>query len=91
MSQEKVDAYKKEKVNRSANVEKAKKAQKRNKLIAKAVGCLCALAIIVALGFTASNQVKAYKGAQPDYNVDSMVVQDLCGVLDAETEVAAEE
>ena len=91
MSQAKVDQYKEFKQNRKANLEKEKKAKQRTSLIWKAVGIVAALALVVALGITAYNAIKAAIDARPIYEREEMVVNDVAGILAEETTAAATE
>ncbi len=90
MSQAKVDQYKEFKQNRKANLEKEKKAKQRSALIWKIVGCVAALALVVALGITAYNAIKNRIQARPIYERESMVVNDVAGILQDETEAPTE-
>ena len=90
MSQEKVDRYKEYKKNRKENLEKEKKATKRRQLIWKIVGCVVALALVVALGITIYNAVSTRIQARPDYDRTEFIVADVAGIYATEAETEAE-
>ena len=48
------------------------------------------MAVVVALGVTVFNQYRAYQASRPDYNRTEMVVNDMAGVLEEETEAESE-
>ena len=91
MSQAKVDQYKEFKQNRKENLEKEKKAKQRTALIWKIVGCVAALALVVALGITAYNAIKNRIQARPIYDREEMIVNDVAGILQEETEAPTTE
>ena len=80
MSQAKVDQYKEFKKNRKAELEKEKKAQARNTLIWKIVGCVLALGLLVAIGITAYNAISRSIQARPDYEREGMILGDVAGI-----------
>ena len=86
MSQAKVDKYKEFKKNRKEELEKEKKAQQRTALIWKCVAIVLALGILVALGITIYNDIKARIDARPDYNREEMILQDVAGILETTAE-----
>ncbi len=86
MSQEKVNAYKEQKANRKANLEKEKKQKKAAALGLKIAGALAGVGLLVALGITGVNAYKNYQSSLPNYDRDEAVIYDMAGVLDEETE-----
>jgi len=94
MSQEKVDRYKEYKKNRKDIIEKEKKQKQRSTLLWKILGAVLALGIVAALGITVYNAIRNSVQAAPDYNRDSMIVQDVVGLWTTEaptTEAASTE
>lgn len=90
MSKEKVERYKQEKANRKENLEKEKKKKFWTK-----VGCWVALVAVIAsigtaIGVSAHNSYKNYLAALPDYDRDYLVLSDLVGINETETETEAE-
>ena len=94
MSQQKVDKYKEFKKNRKEELEKERKAKKRNALIWKIVGLVCAAGLVVALAVTGINAYSNWKQAQPIYTRDELIIGDIAGISETEEETttaAAEE
>jgi len=81
MSQAKVDQYKEFKKNRKEFLEKEKKSKKVRLTLWKLAGLLAALALVVALGVTVFNVVKARIGARPDYAREQLVLDDVVGIF----------
>ena len=90
MSQAQVDQYKEFKKNRTEELEKERKAKQRTAMIWKCVAIVLALGILVALGITIYNGIKARIDARPDYNREEMILQDAAGVFTT-TEAPTEE
>ena len=82
MSQAKVDKYKEYKKNRKEELEKERKAKQRNTLIAKIVGIVLAVGLLVALGVTAKNVIKARIDSRPIYTREDMILQDVAGLFE---------
>ena len=59
---------------------KEKKAQARNTLIWKIVGCVLALGLLVAIGITAYNAISRSIQARPDYEREGMILGDVAGI-----------
>ena len=90
MSVEKVNKYKEEKANRKEILEQQKKKAKQTRA-ALIAGAVVVVALIVgAIGITVRNEYKAYLNAQPDYSATQMLIGDLAGVLEDETEAEVE-
>lgn len=86
MSQQKVDRYKEQKAKRKELVEKERKQRKVRKGLAIALTVVILGLISGAIGLTAYNEYKEYQANLPDYTAaGSMIVDDLAGVLDADT------
>lgn len=90
MSVEKVNKYKEEKANRKEILEKQKKKEKAVRAAVIAGGILVVALIVGAIGVTIRNERKAYLNSLPDYNATSLVVGDMAGVLNEETEAENE-
>lgn len=85
MSQKKVAEYKERKARRKEILEKEKKKKKMVRLAWICGAVLMAGAICAAIGVTAVNQYRIHQANLPDYTAaDSMLVEDLAGVLETE-------
>ena len=91
MSQEKVDRYKEYKKNRKEELEKEKRQQKRNSMLGRVVACVLILGILVALGITVYNGIRARAESAPQYDRENLVVADVAGVFATTTAVAETE
>ena len=91
MSKEKVDRYKQEKANRKANLEKEKKKKFWTKAACWVIGLAIIAGIGTAIGFSIRNSYNAYLASLPDYDRTSLVISDLAGITETETESAAAE
>lgn len=92
MSQEKVNKYKEQKANRKELLAK----EKRNKKLGKAAWIIVFVLIIAgigtAIGIEINNWYKnTYLPSQPNYNAESLVISDVAGILESETESASED
>lgn len=74
MSVEKVNKYKESKATRKADLEAARKRKTRNKIIGRIVSCVVILGLAFALVLTAVNMIKARVAAKPDYDAESIVI-----------------
>ena len=74
MSQEKVNAYKENKANRKERIAAEQRKKTRDKIIGWAIAGVLVAGLAVALVITGINMVKAYKGSQPDYSADGLVI-----------------
>ena len=86
MSKEKVDSYKENKYNRKQEKERERLKEKRELFLWKVGGVVFAVAVVAAIAMTGINQYKAYQASRPDYNRTEMVVSDMAGVLNEDTE-----
>ena len=92
MSQEKVNKYKEQKANRKELLAK----EKRNKKLGKAAWIIVFVLIIAgigtAIGIEINNWYKnTYLPSKPNYNAESLVISDVAGILESETESASED
>lgn len=92
MSQEKVNKYKEQKANRKELLAK----EKRNKKLGKAAWIIVFVLIIAGIGTAIGIEIhrwyeNTYLPSQPDYSAESLVISDVAGVLEEETETAAED
>ena len=78
------------KYDRRKEREREQKKEKRELFLWKLGGGVFALAVGVALGVTVFNQYRAYQASRRDYNRTEMVVNDMAGVLEEETEAESE-
>lgn len=92
MSQEKVEKYKQEKAHRKEIILKERRKKKATKFAVRLAVVLVCAGICGAVGLTFYNEYQADLAARPDYTRDEMVVSDLTGILDedSETETATE-
>ena len=90
MSQAKVDKYKDYKKNRKKILQREKNKALAAKIAAYAIGAAVLVAVLVAAGSGIMSSYKSYLASKPDYNRTSYVLSDLSGVLETETEAAAE-
>ena len=74
MSQEKVNAYKESKANRKAEIEKAKRKNKRGKAIGTLFTVVIPVVIAGLLVWTGITIFNNYKAAQPDYTKNEKVI-----------------
>ncbi len=74
------------KYDRRKERELEQKREKRELFLWKLGGVVFVLAVVVALGVTVVNQYRIYQASRPDYNRTEMVVNDMAGVLEEETE-----
>ena len=88
MSEEKNNSNRK--YDRRMEKERERQKEKRELFLWKVGGGVFALAVIIALGVTVVNQYRAYQASRPDYNRTEMVVNDMAGVLEEETEAESE-
>ena len=91
MSQQKVDHYKEQKANRKKIVEK----ERRNRKLWKAVAILILVLVIAGIGtgvgLTIRNQYIKAQNAKPDYSTSSLVVSDMAGILETDSETESAE
>ena len=95
MSLEKVNKYKEDKKNRRQILEKEKKQKARARIAGWIIGIAIVAGLVAVLGLTAKNAYTNYQASKPNYTADSMVVNDMTGILNEldaeETEVPSEE
>ena len=88
MSQEKVNRYKEYKAHRKEILAK----EKRKKLIARITGwtllALVVVGIAGGIGWNVWSKYQAELAARPTYQASAMLISDLTGMLDEETEAA---
>ena len=65
---------KESKATRKADLEAARKRKTRNKIIGRIVSCVVILGLAFALVLTAVNMIKARVAAKPDYDAESIVI-----------------
>lgn len=92
MSQEKVNKYKEQKANRKELLAK----EKRNKKLGKAAWILVFVLIIAGIGTAIGIEIhgwykNTYLPGQPNYSSEELIISDVAGILDEETEAAPEE
>ena len=90
MSNEKRNANSVNKFDRRQERERERQKEKRELFFWKLGGIVFVVAVVVAICITGVNQFRAYQASRPDYNRTEMVVSDMAGVLEAESESAAE-
>ena len=88
MSLEKVNKYKKDKKNRRQILEREKKKNARARIAGWIIGIAITAGLVAVLGLTAKNAYTNYQASKPNYTADSMVVNDMTGILN---ELDAEE
>ncbi|MBQ9886265.1 MAG: hypothetical protein IJM37_05345 [Lachnospiraceae bacterium] len=87
MSQSKVDKYKEQKANRKEIYAKEQRKKKLTKAAWIGVFVLLLAGIIAALSLEIHSwYVNKYLPSKPDYTAESLVISDLAGVLEDETE-----
>ncbi len=90
MSNEKKNSSTVNKFDRRQERERERQKEKRELFFWKLGGIVFAVAVVVAIGITGVNQFRAYLASRPDYSRTEMVVTDMAGVLQEESESAAE-
>ena len=95
MSLEKVNKYKEDKKNRRQILEREKKKKACARIAGWIIGIAITAGLVAVLGLTAKNSYTNYQASKPNYTADSMVVNDMTGILNEldseETEASAEE
>lgn len=87
MSQEKVNKYKEQKANRKEILAKEKKAKKLSKIAWISAAVIIVVGIVAALGIEIHRwYVKDYLPSLPTYSAETLVISDLAGILEEETE-----
>lgn len=91
MSQEKVNKYKERKANRKEILQKEKRNRKLEKAAWIIVFALIIAGIAAAIGIEIHNWYEnTYLPSRPDYTTESLIISDVAGVLEEETEAAEE-
>ena len=86
MSQQKVDKYKEQKARRKELVEKERKQRKRMRALVIAIVVVVIAGVGTGIGLTIRNQYIKIQNAKPDYSSSSLILQDMAGVLEEESE-----
>ena len=87
MSQEKVNKYKEQKANRKEIIAKEKRAKKLSKIAWISAAIIIVVGIVAALGIEIHRwYVNDYLPSLPTYSAETLVISDLAGVLEEETE-----
>jgi hypothetical protein len=92
MSREKVEKYKEQKVRRKELLEKEKKKKKMVKAAWILTAVLAVGLVSGAIGLTIYNQYKEHQKNLPNYTAsDTMIVEDLAGMLETASESNGQE
>ncbi len=87
MSQEKVNKYKEQKANRKEILAKEKRAKKLSKIAWLSAFVIVVVGIVAVLGMEIHRWYNdEYLPSLPTYKAETLVVSDLAGILEEETE-----
>ncbi len=87
MSQEKVNKYKEQKANRKEILAKEKRNKKLSKIAWISAAVIIVVGIVTALGIEIHRWYNdEYLPSLPTYSAETLVISDLAGVLEEETE-----